>query len=80
MTPEKPAIKKFRDLVRVCLEQGHTLPQMTLVLIEEMEKRTPVANRIYAGVCRDKWVEVNAYPWQTKKLVGDDDDIATGKF
>lgn len=80
MTPEKPVIEKFKSLARICIEQGYTLPQLTLALINEMEKQTPAAERIYAGVCKDKWVEVNAYPWRTKKLGGDEEDISTGKF
>lgn len=80
MTPEKPAIEKFKSITRVCIEQGHTLPQLALILIEEMEKQTPLAERIYAGVCKSSWVEVSAYPWPTKKLEGDEDDIAIGKF
>lgn len=40
----------------------------------------PAANRIYSGVCKDKWVEINAYPWNLKKLDGDSDEIETGRF
>lgn len=80
MTPEKPAIEKFKSITRICIEQGHTLPQLALILISEMEKQTPVSERIYAGVCKDKWVEISASPWRTKKLEGDEDDINTGKF
>lgn len=77
---EKPALEKFKGLTRICIEQGYTLPQLTLILIEEMEKLTPVESRIYAGVSKDKWVEINAHPWHLKKLAGDDDEISIGRF
>jgi len=78
--PTRPAIDQFKFFTKLCLEQGITLPQLATILIEEMEKQTPVENRVYAGVCKAKWVEVTMIPWRTKDLVGNDEDIEFGRF
>lgn len=77
---DRPAIDRFRHFARICIEQGYTLPQMTLLLTDEMERQTPLGKRIYAGVCGEKWVEVKISPWQLKKLDVDEDDITMGQF
>lgn len=78
--PERAAIDSLRHYAMICIEQGFTLPQITLMITNDMERITPLANRVYSGVCKDKWVEISIIPWKTKKLKGDKDDVAMGKF
>lgn len=81
-TPQSipPAIKRFKEFSRICLEQGYTLPQLALFIAEEMERTISPAERVYAGICKSKFVEINIKPYQTHKMVGNDDDISTGHF